>query len=124
MDSLQIKEEFYITLLSDSSMNYYPENSLSSFTNRMNKYFSEDWRVGVTEIYTNDFVPNVYGEHWEESTQIFIEGMQKSVVEIGTTYIPFRKNQVICDCNVFLLLTQIQNIRPLQENTRKQVERQ
>jgi hypothetical protein len=123
MDSVPMSDEFYVTMLSNSSMNYYPENSLSSFTNKMNKYMQKDsnWKVGITEIYTNDYVPNVYGEHWDQSTQIFIEGMQKNVMGIGTSYIPYNEKQMLCDWQVFLLPTIIQNIRPFETYSRKEV---
>jgi len=68
MDNIQVNDEFYVTLLSDSSMNYYPENTLSSFTNKMDKYmYDSNWKVGISEIYVNNFIPNVYGEEWDKN---------------------------------------------------------
>jgi hypothetical protein len=46
-------EQFYITLLSDSSINLYPENSLSSFRNDLARPVNlqrGSWAVGLTEI--------------------------------------------------------------------------
>ena len=44
--------EFYLTLPSNSSMKYYPENTLTSFTTRLpNSIRLEgDWDVGLVEI--------------------------------------------------------------------------
>ena len=44
--------EFYLTLPSNSSMEYYPENTLTSFTTRLPNSISleGDWDVGLVEI--------------------------------------------------------------------------
>lgn len=43
---------FYMTLLSNSSMNYYPENKTTSFTVQLPRYMYMDgnWEVALTEI--------------------------------------------------------------------------
>lgn len=48
--------EFYVTLLSDNSMNVYTYNVQSSFTNIVNIGIKTDesWEVGLTEIFLNN----------------------------------------------------------------------
>lgn len=50
-------KDFYITLLSSDSINYFPSNSLSAFTNQFNgKYeLNENWVVGLAEMSYNRF---------------------------------------------------------------------
>lgn len=46
-------DDFYITLMSDSSLNLYPNNSVSEFKCKLAKSFrikKEEWRVALTEI--------------------------------------------------------------------------
>lgn len=125
MDNIQVNDEFYVTLLSDSSMNYYPENTLSSFTNKMDKYMIDsNWKVGISEIYVNNFIPNVYGEEWDKGTQIYISGMRNDMIGVGTTYIPYNSKQMLCDWKIFLIPTLIQNVRPFPGYSRKEVVRQ
>lgn len=66
--------QFNITLLSNDSVNKYPRNVLSSFTNYietpLNLYGS--WEVGISEIFYNDF--NVtYSEAKEMLEEGFID---------------------------------------------------
>lgn len=44
--------DFYMTLLSNSSMEYYPKNKTSSFTVQLPRYIQmeDDWEVGLVEI--------------------------------------------------------------------------
>src|SRR5687767_3039853 len=44
---------FYVTLPSNSSMEYFPENTLSNFTVLLNRHleFNEQWEVGLTELH-------------------------------------------------------------------------
>lgn len=53
-------DEFHITLLSSDSVNKYPDNVLSSFTNYMDRSItlSGRWEVGITEIFHNKFAPS------------------------------------------------------------------
>lgn len=52
-----MSNQFNVTLLSNDSINKYPKNVLSSFTNYidspLNLYGS--WEVGISEIFYNDF---------------------------------------------------------------------
>lgn len=50
-------DNFYITLLSSDSMNYFASNTLSAFTNQFNKPYvlSDHWYVGVCHLYYNSF---------------------------------------------------------------------
>lgn len=45
-------KEFYITLISNSSLNYYPENKTNSFTAQLPQYITLDgeWSVALVEI--------------------------------------------------------------------------
>lgn len=55
IDFLAVKMDFSITLLSNSSLELY-DNTLSSFTNLLNKAVNVDnqWVVGLSEIYLNN----------------------------------------------------------------------
>lgn len=48
-------DQFYVCLMSNSSMGVYPENVLSSFTNVLARSckISEEWGVGLSEIHFN-----------------------------------------------------------------------
>ena len=48
----KIKEDFYITLLSNSSMTYYPENTTSHFFTKLPQHVTleGEWLIGLTEI--------------------------------------------------------------------------
>lgn len=50
-------DSFYITLLSSDSMNYFPTNTLASFTNQFNKPYvlNDNWYVGICHLYYNSF---------------------------------------------------------------------
>ena len=45
-------DEFYVTLPSNSSMDYYPDNTLSDFTTKLFKpiHLTGEWEVALTEI--------------------------------------------------------------------------
>lgn len=52
--------EFYITLLSNNSMNRFPKNVQSAFTNYIDPPIiltPGEWYVGITEIFHNKFIP-------------------------------------------------------------------
>lgn len=51
------ENDFYVCLLSSNSMNYYPENTLSSFTNHLSSPLNLEgvWKVGITEIAFNSY---------------------------------------------------------------------
>lgn len=46
------ENDFYICLLSNNSLHYYSENSLSEFTNKLARSckLNQNWRVGIIEI--------------------------------------------------------------------------
>lgn len=56
----QSVDQFYITLISSASMLEFPDNVLSSFTNKLAQPCSvnENWVVGISEIYYNSFTPS------------------------------------------------------------------
>lgn len=51
------ENDFYVSLMSNSSMEEFPSNTLSAFTNILARPFrlTENWVVGVTEVYFNSF---------------------------------------------------------------------
>lgn len=53
----QTEDQFYISLMSNSSLDEYPDNTLSAFTNKLARpcRVNENWVVGVTEIFFNSF---------------------------------------------------------------------
>lgn len=55
-------DNFYITLISNNSLDYYSENTLSCFTNQFNKIYNlnSDWFVGIAEIFYNKFNTNEF----------------------------------------------------------------
>lgn len=58
-------KDFYVTLLSNSSMDYFPSNTTSSFTVKLHKNITlgEDWLVGVAEIHYSYNFANVRENH-------------------------------------------------------------
>ena len=54
-------EEFSISLVSNASMNIFPDNTLSRFVNVFNEeiVLEGDWRVGLQEIIFPAFIKNV-----------------------------------------------------------------
>lgn len=60
------ENDFYISLLSSNSMKYYPDNTLSSFTNHLASPCNLDgsnWKVGVTEIAFNSYYRDSIYKH-------------------------------------------------------------
>ncbi len=57
------EKEFYVCLLSNSSIGCYSTNVLSAFTNLLKKpcRLNEQWTVELTEIAFNSLTPNVMG---------------------------------------------------------------
>ena len=47
-----MESEFYVTLPSNSSMQYFPDNKTSNFVNKLSRtlQLDEDWEVGLAEI--------------------------------------------------------------------------
>lgn len=60
-------KNFYMTLLSNSSMAYYPENKTSSFTVQLPRYMclDGDWEVALVEIHYPYTFSNVEEGHNE-----------------------------------------------------------
>lgn len=58
-------KDFYVTLLSNSSMDYFPTNTTSSFTVRLhtNVTLGENWVVGLAEIHYSYNFANVRENH-------------------------------------------------------------
>lgn len=57
------EDSFFIDLVSNASMNEYPENSLSKFTNKLICPISlrGEWEVAINEIfYPLEFIPNIH----------------------------------------------------------------
>lgn len=56
---------FYLTLPSNSSMEYYPENTVARYTTKLNSQIEleGDWEVGLTEISIPSEVANVVEGH-------------------------------------------------------------
>lgn len=93
-------KDFYVTLLSNSSMDYFPTNTTSSFTVRLHQNITlgENWHVGLAEIHYSYNFANVRKNHnaiIEKSTDAssvwkIEEGVYSSVVdlvrEINTIY--------------------------------------
>lgn len=73
-----MSNHFNVTLMSNVSINKYPKNVLSSFTNYidcpLNLYGS--WEVGISEIFYNDFTPvykNVFNSNIIHDFQSMID---------------------------------------------------
>ena len=70
-------KDFYITLLSDSSMNMFPSNKQSQFTVRLDhpiKIDVESWEVDLVEIATPSEVLNIT----EENNYFFLTFLDQS----------------------------------------------
>lgn len=120
------RDDFYITLLSDASTNYYQNNSLTSFTNKLPSVINLThgiWKVGVCEIYINDFIPNIFNEDYEESAFIIIGSTDKNILGIGKTYLPFNKSDSRCDWKAIILPKLLENISGGPGHNKKECER-
>lgn len=54
-------QEFFLTLMSNDSVDKYPDNTLSNFTNYLDvpiDLYPKAWKVGISEIFYNPFVPS------------------------------------------------------------------
>lgn len=60
-----MEDEFYMTLLSNSSMAYYPDNKISSFNVHLSREINLEgrWSTAVTEITYPKLIENVREEH-------------------------------------------------------------
>ena len=64
-----MSHQFYITLLSDSSMEYYPDNTVAKFTTKLPEAveLNGDYEVGLAEIiypHTWCNINNTKGDFW------------------------------------------------------------
>lgn len=117
-----IMNNFYITLLSSDSLNYFPSNTLSAFTNQFNKPYvlSQDWQVGICNMFHNSFEnteknellyiytdiiqPNQVGFSQIRCLRIInsIHGGDNAIEFKRIHYMPIEKNQFE---NISILLT-------------------
>jgi len=51
-------KKIFITLLSNDSMNVFPDNVKCAFANIVNisEDMDDDWEVGITDIYLNNYI--------------------------------------------------------------------
>lgn len=95
-------DEHYVTLLSNNSMDWYPKNTLSSFTNNLpvGLGLNSDWVVGITDLYITKFHPpyeNVVEFRDEEGA------VTKKLTELhtgGKKYVYHAKEQVLVQSRV------------------------
>lgn len=80
--------EFYVCLLSNSSLGCYSSNVLSAFTNLLKKpcKLNEHWYVGLTEIVFNEFSSN-YGTLRKREVQLNTNNDKKGVSEADSNVI-------------------------------------
>lgn len=57
---------FYLTLPSNSSAEYYPDNTVAQFSTKLAKAYEldGDWEVGLVEIVMPSEIENVYGHEF------------------------------------------------------------
>lgn len=85
LDKMASSDEFYITLLSNDSIDKYPENVLSSFVNYMESplLLQGEWLVGLSEIYLNQYKTKdaeSIGENQTELLFIYLDIMRPRIV--------------------------------------------
>lgn len=76
-------QDFYITLLSNDSKQKYSENTLSHFTNYLDPPLSlqaQHWKVGISEIFYNSYVPSYFNKHHHEYNENVTENEAHSKV--------------------------------------------
>ena len=68
-------DSFTFELVSNASFNYYPNDSLSSFTNFLPEqiHLKREWEVAISEISYPDFYQNV-----TEGKFTFVDGREKT----------------------------------------------
>lgn len=76
--------EHFVTLLSNNSMEWYPQNSLSSFTNNLpvGLGLDSDWVVGVSDLYIPNFDVIEHQDKAENKTTELKIGGKKYVYHI------------------------------------------
>lgn len=82
--------EFYVTLPSNASIQYFPRNTQSSYRTKLSQplFLSGQWEVGLSEI----FIPRNWfniGEHNNEYT-IYAEVEKSVVIDNIIHSIPFK----------------------------------
>lgn len=93
-------KEFFVTLLSNSSMNFFPDNKTSSFTVQLAEKITlnESWSVGVAEIHYNynffNVTPNNNTVKVTITNEMDKERSMKNVTspEAGVKKIPYRSS--------------------------------
>lgn len=129
MDSI---DDFHITLFSNDSVNFFPENTLSQFENRIPTHIDlteNDWKVGLSEIFINDYLQT---DIFKKETDILIDvgvleirvGANKQHVRkrIAYTFYPAAKAYFKAnDWKVNFLPTLLNNIVPTEGYTRQEV---
>lgn len=60
-----MKDQFYITLPSNSSMHLFPENTTACYTTQLSQrlYLPGEWEVGLVEFHYPQTLKNVYGDN-------------------------------------------------------------
>lgn len=117
------EEEFYITVLSDASSQVFPDNTLSSFTTKLPDNVDirrGNWKVGVTEIYINDFIrgPEPFTPY---SFTLYIDYNADTGSMEGVTNLPY-KYGVVQSFEKDFLPSLVQNILPYGRQTKSYVE--
>ena len=83
----KMESEFYITLPSNSSMQYFPDNKTSNFVTKLSRTLRLDgeWEVGLAEIdYPHTWYNNVKERIlWKFTFQI--SGLKNSVFNLDIT---------------------------------------
>ncbi len=77
---------FYLTLPSNSSMNYYPQNTVAQYTTKLNSLIELDgeWEVGLTEIsFPFEIENTLEGECYFYLSQIGSDGSIKITLPAG-----------------------------------------
>lgn len=78
------KDSFFVTLFSNDSLAHFSQNTLSNFTNYIDPPIfvdnTNDWLVGVTEIFLNDWTPVIPDYEHDRVKLFFKEQHQKCTI--------------------------------------------
>ena len=81
-----MKSEFYVTLLSSSSMQYFPDNKKSNFVTKLSRTLQLDgeWEVGLAEV---DYPHTWYNiREGKNSVEIYVPGKWDQELSIQPGY--------------------------------------
>lgn len=126
------RDDFYITLFSNDSTNFFPHNTLTAFENRIPTHLDltkGTWKVGLSEIFINDYLQTDIYKKGKSATislgvhEVVVGANREKVKKrLGYTFYPEENAKFkYDDWKINFLPTLIKNITPSIGYTRDEV---